>query len=381
MRILIVSSFAPSLVNFRKDLIKSLIGGNNEIFCAAPDFNFYQDVKKELFELGADLVQIKLNRQGLNPLQDFISFFSLLNKLNKIKPDLVIAYTIKPVIYSGLAIRFQNLFLRKEVKYFPLITGLGFAFTKSERTFLRRLVSIIIREFLKVSLKYATKIIFQNRDDKKFFYENSIILKQNKTHIVNGSGVNLEVYPEKKMPNNLIFLMIARLNEDKGVREYLAAAEMIKSKYPEVKFELAGGFDNYPYSINKEEIKMHIEKGTINYLGELQSVQNALERCKVFVLPSYREGTPRTVLEAMATGRPILTTDVPGCRETVLNGYNGFLVKHNDIKSLFSGMLKILNCSKKQLSIMGKNSNKIAKEKFDVHDVNRKLIDIFFERI
>ena len=256
MRILIVSSFSPSLVNFRKDLIKSLIKGGNQIFCAAPDFEKNQYVIQELSELGANVVHIKLNRQGLNPLEDFCSTISIINILIQLKPSFVISYTMKPVIYSGFAIRFLNIFLLRKVKFFPLITGLGFAFTKSERNFLRRIVSVIIRKLLKISIKAASTIIFQNKDDMQFFYEKNIIRKHTNTQIVNGSGVNLEIYPEKKMPSNIVFLMVARLNEDKGVREYLAAAEMIKSKYPKSIFELAGGFDNYPYSLNKKELSL-----------------------------------------------------------------------------------------------------------------------------
>ena len=145
-------------------------------------------------------------------------------------------------------------------------------------------------------------------------------------------------------------------------------------------FELAGGFDNYPYSIKKMELQSFIDRGIVKYLGELDSINVALERCRFFVLPSYREGTPRTVLEAMATSRPIITTNVPGCKETVVDGYNGFLVKHKNIDSLYRGMLKMLNCSNKEINVMGKNSFEIAKTKFDVYKVNKNLKDIFFNK-
>ncbi len=356
-----------------------LIKKKNVVYCAAPNFKNNRKILTKLRLMGAKPISIELNRQGLNPIQDLISWILISIKIYKIKPDLVIPYTVKPVIYSGFAIRFLNQFNRSKIKFYPLITGLGFAFTKREGTTLHKIFSLIIKIMLKESLKVSDTIIFQNPDDIHFFKENKFISEKIKTARVFGSGVNLETYPAKEIPKSKNFLMVARLNEDKGVREYLAAANLIKKIYPKIIFELAGGFDDHPYSLKKDELQFYLSKGIIKYLGELGSINDALERSTFFVLPSYREGTPRSVLEAMATARPIITTDVPGCRETVINGHNGFLVKHKDTDSLYRAMLKILNCSDDEIKLMGDNSLNIAKKKFDVHKVNKTLLSIFLD--
>ena len=232
MKILIVCSYAPSLINFRKELIEMLIKSENIVYCAAPSFKKNKKIFNLLKEMGAIPLSIVLNRQGLNPIQDLISLISLSITIYKIKPDLVIPYTIKPVIYSGLAIRFLNTFDQSKKELFPLITGLGFAFTKSERSFLRKIISTIIKIMLKQSLIESNTIIFQNNDDLNFFKDKKFITEKIKTARVFGSGVNLNLFPVKKIPNKKIFLMVARLNEDKGIREYLAAADLIKKNIP-----------------------------------------------------------------------------------------------------------------------------------------------------
>ena len=225
-------------------------------------------------------------------------------------------------------------------------------------------------------LKSSQSIIFQNSDDKKLFNKLKITSSSQSSHIVNGSGVDLDLYPFSPVPNKPIFLMLSRLLVDKGVREYVEAARIVKTQFPKAIFQLAGRLDSNPSSINSKELKFWINEGFIKYLGEISSVQKIISSCKIYVLPSYREGMPRSVLEAMAIGRPILTTDTPGCRETVINGKNGLLVPPKNSKSLANAMIQFLNTNEDTIQKMGKESYNLAKDKYAVEKINKNMFNI-----
>ena len=217
-------------------------------------------------------------------------------------------------------------------------------------------------------MRKSPKIFFQNNDDVKVFTDNKIIKKE-KTVILNGSGVNLEKFTQKPLPDGATFLCISRLIKDKGVYEYLKAARIVKEKYSNARFLLVGPYDSNPSALKPEELQPYIDDGIIEYFGEASDVRPYLEMCNVFVLPSYREGTPKTVLEAMATGRAIITTDATGCRETVINGENGYLVPIKDVDALSTAMIDLIE-KPELISQMADKGLEFVKQKFDVNIVN-----------
>lgn len=368
--ILIISSYAPSLINFRLPLIKELIRKGNKVSIATTKYKFTKNLQKQLIDLGVNINIFSLSRSGLNIFQDIKSFKEIKSIIENCAPKIIIAYTAKIVIYTGIIL---NKF--PKIDYYPLITGLGYTFTP-DRSFKRFILRHIITKLYKLGLKTAVKIIFQNKDDKNLFYKLKIIENINSLKVVNGTGVDLKAYPFSDLPSKPIFLMISRLLVDKGVREYVQASKIVQAKFPETVFQLAGNLDENPSSIDINELQSWINHGTIKYLGELDSVQSILKLCKYYVLPSYREGTPRSTLEALATGRPIITTDVPGCRETVVHKKNGLLVPPKNPESLAKAMIKLLSEKEKKIKNMARESYLLAKKKYQVKKVNKSILSI-----
>ena len=369
--ILIISSELFSLINFRGPLIKHLIDCSHKVTVLAPkEKSNNQNSIQKLKSMGVVTRSYSLSRTGLNPFNDYSSYKSISYIISQCKPDIVIAYTAKPVIYAGMAMRHFP-----KTSFFPMITGLGYGFTEGseiKRKIIRQLMTVLYR----VGLKSADSIIFQNPDDEKLFYKLKIISKKISSHIVHGSGVDLGLYPYSLPSKGPIFLMIARLLIDKGVREYAEAARIVKTKFPNAIFQLAGRLDTNPSSISSKELNFWINKKFIQYLGEISSVQKSIADCRFFVLPSYREGTPRSVLEAMATGRPIITTDVPGCRETVIHEKNGLLVSSKNPQSLANAMIQLLEETEDKIQSMGRESFILTKHKYDVEKVNKSIANI-----
>lgn len=365
MKIIIIGGLASSLVNFRGHLISSLIKDGHEIVTMAAYTDKVNTNKIE--SLGCRFNPFPLQRNGLNPLSDVYALFKLFLALKRERPDIVISYTIKPIIFSGLLSHFLP-----KYRFFALVTGLGFAFQSDnwKKSILFKVATFLYR----ISLTNVQKVIFQNLDNKKTFLDLGLV-RENKTEIINGSGVDLNYFEVLDFPSNLNFLMISRLLGDKGVREFIEASNMVKKDYPEVTFKLVGPEDPSPDGISESEIKNLNKYGGVTFHGETSDVRPFLKGCSIFVLPSYHEGMPRTILEAMASSRPILTTDVPGCRETVINGKNGWLVKKGSAQELAERMMWFIN-NKNLLLHMGKESRIIAEKQFDVKDVNSKLFSI-----
>ncbi|MBD1109349.1 glycosyltransferase family 4 protein [Pelagibacterales bacterium SAG-MED50] len=368
--ILFVTSYGPSLINFRLSLIKKLLFKGYKVSVASPKENFSNTLQKELKKLGVHVNIFSLSRTGLNFFQDCNCLFQIYKIIQNSKPNIIISYTSKPVIYTGLVLKFF-----KKIKHYPLITGLGYYFIP--RTSIKyKIIKYLIIKLYREGLKTSKKIIFQNKDDQSLFLKLRIIKNKKITKIVNGSGVDLKAYPMSSLPSKPVFLMISRLLVDKGVREYAQAAEIVHSSFSNVTFQLAGFFDENPASINADELKSWINKGIIKYLGKIESVQLILKSCKFYVLPSYREGTPRSTLEALSTGRPVITTDVPGCRETVIHKKNGLLVPEKDPLALANAMMKLLKEKDKKIKKMAKESFLIAKNKYEINKVNQSILDI-----
>ena len=362
-KILLISSVPRSLINFRGPLIEALQRQGLNVHVLAPDLGHTSPYRATLEGRGCTVHTMPLQRTGLNPLFDLWTLLSILIVIVKIRPAHTLAYNIKPVIYGSIAA-----FIARVPRRFVLITGIGSSFT-SEKP-----VSFLIIALYRLALWCSNVTFFQNSDDEALFIEMGIARRPKDCIVVNGSGVDLNYFSPVELPQKpLHFLMIARLLKSKGVEEYIKAAERLKQKYPQVQFKLVGWIDENPEAITEIELNEWVKNGPIEFLGKLEDVRPAIASSHVYVLPSYREGTPRTVLEAMAMGRPIVTTDAPGCRETVQNGINGFLVPTQDSESLENAMERFIIEPELVLS-MGAASLELAKEKYDVNKVNDAML-------
>ena len=365
--VFVLGGLAESLTNFRGPLLREFRNRNLRVTVAAggpaPD-----DVARKLADWGVEYVSVPLERAGLNPVKDFSTVTSLVSLFRQKKPDVFFGYTIKPVVYGLIAARLAGIPRRS-----AMLTGLGYAFTDGrERSLVGRIAKTLLRSA--VSLSHMT--IFQNHDDLEFMRGSGVVSEAAPTGLVDGSGVDLEQYAAAPLPEGPpTFLLIARLLRDKGISEYVEAARIVKTAFPSARFRLAGPFDPNPAAISKAEVEAWEREGVVEYLGPLADVRPALGACHVYVLPSYREGTPRTVLEAMATGRAIITTDAPGCRQTVVDGDNGFLVPVQDPRAIADRMLRY--CAAPELIEKCANSSrKIVSAKFEAREVARKTADL-----
>lgn len=368
MKALVIAGFAESLLNFRGSLLSAMVARGVEVHVAAPNLLDNSSIRHKLESLSLHLHDIPLSRASLNPFTDIILLRSLLLVIRSINPDLVLSYTVKPVIYGTLVSWFLGVPRR-----YALITGLGFAFTGKPKG-VRWLVKFFLQKLYKLALSYATMVFFQNNDDYSLFRSHGFVPIHTPAVVVKGSGVDLDYFQvsplELGFPH---FLMIARLLGDKGVREYCQAAYLLKIKWPNAKFSLVGWLDENPDTISQSELDFWIDSSAINYLGRLHDIRPAIRQCNVYVLPSYREGMPRTVLEAMAMGRPVITTYAPGCRETVIDGENGFLVPIKSVDLLASAMERFIR-QPELAPRMGLRGREIAEEIFDVNRINKIML-------
>lgn len=360
MKFILISPKNRTAYNFRGDLVKKIIASGYEVIITGPN----RDNVDKVEALGARFVEIPMNKNTLNPLKD-LKYMNALRKLFKEeKPDVILGYTSKPVIYGSIAGK-----LAKVPHKVGMVTGAGYAFTaKSTKA---KIIKMIMTMLYKIAFSCADVAIFQNVDDKNTFV-NSGILKDEKCRLVDGSGVNMERFPLSPYPERLTFFMLSRVMYFKGIREYLEACSIVKEKYPEVRCMLLGACEGIHDSLSEEELRPYVEKGIIEHFGETDTVADFYKQASVFVLPSYGEGVPRTVLEAMSMGRAIITTDAPGCRETVEDGVNGFIVPTKDGKVLAEKMLEFVN-HPELVETMGKNSNEYCRRRFEVNKINEEM--------
>lgn len=362
MKVVVLSSFTTSLFWFRIDMMKSFLDAGYEVLAVgdAPESEWTESFQ----ELGIRYQQIPVRRNGTNPLHDLKTLRALHKLLKEENPDKIFAYQAKTVIYGGIAANMLGI-----RDFYPMIAGVGSVFLGDGLK--KKLVrSILVAEY-KLGLRNAPKIFFQNRDDLAVFTSHKI-LPESKAVMINGSGVNIDKFIPTALPENVSFLCISRLIRDKGVCEYLDAAREIHKRHPEIRCVLVGPFDTNPSAIKPEDLQPYIEDGSIEYVGEQKDVYPYLRDCTAYVLPSYHEGTPKTVLEAMASGRPTITTDAPGCRETVEDGVNGYLVPVKDVDAIVEAMEKII-ANPVKTAEMAQTARRIAEEKYDVNKVNQKI--------
>lgn len=367
MKISIISNFAASLLNFRGPLLIEMVRRGHDVLAFAPDHD--DATRAWLRANGITPVDFTLARTGMNPLRDAASALQLRRLLRRHRPDVTLGYYIKPVIFGTAAA-----WLARVPRRFAMIEGLGFAFTEGQRpsrrrAFLQHIVAMLYRG----TLRLAERVIFLNPDDRREFVERGLV-PPDRAVILGGIGLDLQEWGYAR-PNAdaATFVMVARLLRDKGVEEYVAAAKALRADYPHARFLLVGGHDENPAAVPLAQVQSWVDAGIIEWPGHVP-VREWLAQASVFVLPSYREGVPRSTQEAMALGLPVVTTDVPGCRETVVEGVNGYLVPARDPVRLADAMRRYLDHPETIVS-MGLESRRLAQEHFDVHVQNRKLLD------
>lgn len=367
-KVMIIGGAASSLINFRGDLIDEYLSlGLDVIAVAAPG---KVTVMQKLQEKGVQFKAVPLERDRVSPLKDISLLFKIYRILKVQKPDYLFVYTVKPVIYGSISAR-----LIGGIKVYAMITGLGYAF--AGKSFKQKVLSKVITYLYRIALRKNKAIFFQNGDDLSVFRNRNIISNRQNAVVVNGSGVNTEYYYQAKVKQGekVTFLLISRMLKSKGIYEYIEAAREIKKRYNQVRFRLIGPISSPTDSIDPAVLNEAISEGVVEYTGWTDDVRPHIELCNVYVLPSYREGTPRSVLEAMSMGRAIITTDAPGCRETVEEGINGFLVPVRNSAALVEAMEKFI-IKPEIIEKMGFESRRIAENKFDVTKVNRDILKV-----
>ncbi len=367
MKIAIVATSGISLLNFRGPLIKEWIKQGYEV--VGISIEPLEEMKEITEKLGIAYCQVSGNRTGIGVLAGLKMIKQYKKAFKEIKPDYCFLYMSKPVAFGCRAAK------KAKVKHINvLINGLENAYyRKGLKDFI---VRCVMNMGYRYSSKYADNVFVQNQDDYNYLLKKRIVLER-KLKILNGSGVDMEHFIRSKPHKEPVFLMVARLLWSKGIREYLQAISIVKKVYPKIKFMLVGGLDNNDEALSKDELDNAIKEYDIEYCGFSSDVRPYINECSVFVLPSYHEGTPRCILEAMATGRAIITTFAPGCRETVEEGVNGFLVPIKDSETLANRMCLLIEDENLRLK-MAEESYRICKEKYDVNIINADINGCMF---
>ncbi len=362
--LIIISGSGDTFVWFRLELLTELQNRGFKVYALAPEIS----LKNELLlqKRGIQFIKIKLSRKSFNIMNFLESCLELSNIYSDLKPKIVLSYMHKSILASSLVS-----FFHRKIEVYCMITGLGHLFERQSYKY--KFFQKVFGIFFILSFKRASKVFFQNSDDQNLF-KNKKLISDDKSIVIPGSGVNTNKFSVEDLPKKPIFLTMGRFLESKGLREFALAAREMKSFSPDSRFLLYGYHDLHEDSIPEYEIKNLWEKEYgVEFMGFAENPLEAIAQCSVFVLLSYREGVPRTVLEAMSMGRPIITTDAPGCRETVLNHSNGFLVPIRDVKNTVNAMKAL--CNENLRLEMGVKSRQIAVEKFDVNIVNKILLE------
>lgn len=364
MKILFVANKLWDVFIFRGGVIKSLVKEGYQVKIAAPDDGRIDTEKV----LGAEAIDIQVDKRGINPLKDLMLFFQLLGLYRRERPDLIFHYTIKLNIYGTLAARVLG------IRSIAVLTGLGYSFVQ------KGIISKVAKALYKFSLKGAEEVWVLNSDDRDYLIREGIT-EGKKIFILPGEGVNSEKYrplPKEKKEDETVFLMVARAFFDKGFREYEVAAREMKKKYPKTKFQFLGALgENSRGGVDKDYMDKLIQQETMEYLGITDDVPSVVKEADCIVLPSYREGISMVLLEAAAMEKPIIATDVTGCREIVEDGVTGFLVEPASSKSVMEAMEKFIKLDLNQRKNMGERGREKIIREFD----EKIIIEIYREKV
>lgn len=365
MKILIISPKNKTVFNFRGDLIKDMISRGNDVYVTGPNQEFIEDI----YALGVkEFLEVPFVKDNTSVCGDLAYLSQLKRIMRKISPDLVFSYTIKPVIYGSLAAKSCGI-----KKIYPMVTGLGRVY--ASQNLKAKAVRFVAKCLYKKAFKACSKVIFQNNTDVSEFVEEKC-LKEEKCVVVNGSGVNMQRFGKSPIPEKPVFLMVSRIIREKGVLDFAQAARIVKRNVPEARFIILGGFDKSIGALKESDLREYIEDGSIELPGEVKDPVLYYAQSSVFVLPSYyREGLPRTILEAMACGRLVITTDWPGCREPIEDGVNGFLVPIKSPAELAEKMLMLASDRGKILQ-MAEAAFNTCKTRYEVSIVNQQMCAI-----
>ncbi|MCH2137816.1 MAG: glycosyltransferase family 4 protein [Phycisphaerales bacterium] len=365
MRVAVVAGFAPSLLNFRKPFLQALIAAGHSVTAIAPEFS--SEVHAAVEALGVSPRAVPFARTGVNPIEAMRSQRAMRHVLAECRCDAVVAYTMKAIALAMPAAR--GLAVPHRV---ALVTGLGTGF--HGRSLLGRMVRVPVQAAVRRALRSSTDVVFQNADDRAMLGVRPWIGKHTRVHEVAGSGVNLSHYTPTPAPDAPHVLMLSRLVREKGVREFVEAAAKVKQERPDTVFRLAGMPEPaHPTGISMQEVDRWVDAGWIEYLGDLDDVRPAMDWCRVYVLPSYAEGRPRTVQEALACGRPVITTDVPGCRDAIDTPTHGRIVPPRDASSLAEAILEVLDTD---MHAMGSACRALAESRYSDTQIAASLVAI-----
>jgi glycosyltransferase involved in cell wall biosynthesis len=363
-RIGIISNTSWSLYNFRRNLIRSLQARKYEVIAIAPPDSYSTDVAA----LGCKYVPMNMNNKGRNPLEDFYLFLRLTNLFRREALGCALTFTPKPNIYGCWAARVLN------IPAVANIAGLGSVFTAPSTT--QRLVQRMYR----VALQWPVKVFFQNSDDLSLFTSRNVV-PSDRVELLPGSGVDVEHFSPRaptNVPDRLAFLFSARLLREKGIDEYVCAAREVRKQWPNVEFRVLGFADTQnPSAVTVATVKRWTDEGVIIYLGDTRDVRPFIADADCVVLPSYyREGVPRSLLEAASMGKPVITTDMPGCRRVLEDGVSGYLVKPRDVSDLVAKMTAMIRMPKHLRQQMGLSGRDKMIREFDEEKVVNRYLDV-----
>lgn len=357
-KIIFTSNVSWAMIKFRYNLLKYLIEEGYELYIVAP----YDEFVNQLLKLGCRHIDIKLSRKGVNPIEDLKLTYNLYKIYKEINPCIIFNYSIKPIIYGSVAAKLAN------IPSIAVNIGLGYTFINTN------IVTKISHLLYNFSLHFPKQVWFINEDDRNEFLVRNFVNKD-KTLVLPSEGIDTEYFlPRDNLQSKVIFLLIARILWDKGISEYYQAAKLLKTKYPDVEFQLLGDIDlENPKGIARNIIEKWNEEGVINYLGYAPDVRTYIANASCIVLPSYREGKGMTLIEAGSMGKPLIATNVEGCKDVVIDNYNGFLCKVKSAENLAEAFEKFLSLDQESQERMGKNSRSFMMENFDI----KKIIEIY----
>ncbi|HEU4950946.1 MAG TPA: glycosyltransferase family 4 protein [Holophagaceae bacterium] len=367
MRVAVLGGAARDLVNFRGHLLSELAKAGHTVYGLAPGGT--DAIRAELAALGATHLEAPIDRTGVNPIRDLANARRLRRLLEGLRLDCLLAYEVKAVAF-GLRAAAQAGIPRR----YAMITGRGSTLQGDPEGLKDRAVRGAVKALYRGALGRASGVLFQNEDDRAFFEAERLLPPRIPRTIVNGSGVDVDHFGLAPLPDGpTVFLFVGRLLRDKGVEEFVEASRRVASGVAPVRFRILGPLDTNPKAIREDRLAAWTREGVVDYLGEAKDVRPALAAAHVLVLPSYGEGTPRSVLEAMSMGRAILTTDVPGCRAAVQDGRNGLLVPARDPAALAAAMARLAQ-DRTQLARLGAEGRRVAEARYDVRKVTGDIL-------